>query len=757
MARVLHVLKHFRPAFTGEGIFIERVTPVMDVLRTDVAHDMLATETPDPGPIMPACSTLRRITYLTRTASSYFTREVRTLWWLLGNLRRYRVVHFHTHADRYFLSYMLVKMMGRRLILSATLDDSVPGLLRTYRPATRWIAARLFRLFDAFVAISSRLQEENLTVVPPERTHMIPIGIQIPERPGGLRAETRARLGVSNEDMVLIFVGGICDRKDPLFLVEHLDALRASHPAIRLLLIGPVLEEDHLRRIRNVIAARDLAANVIFVGEVMDPYPYFAAADIMVFASHLEGFGTVVIEAMAHSLPVVVRDLPGVNDMFVIQGSTGFRFRRADEYGATMARLLGDAALRQKVGETARRFVTMRYDQIDVAGRYLEIYFPAAPLGTTSADDAPKTERPPPLIRTLSSLPASVSIIDGRFRTAARLAGTTPPLLITSIDAEEEFDWTQPFSSSSVGVSSMAEQYKAHRIFARHGVVPAYLLDYPVASKPEAYAPLRDYLRDGLCEVGTQLHPWVNPPFQETINRVNSFPGNLSLDLEFEKLRILTETIEANLGIRPRVYRAGRYGVGRRTGDLLKRLDYHVDTSVVPQRDFRNEGGPDFFGFPAQPFWMDDEKKLLELPVSSDFVGPLSPHSVTLARFMFGRVAERTGLTGTLAYTGMAERIKLTPEGITIDEACKLVRAMLARGTRVFTLSYHSPSLLPGSTPYVRDAEDLARFLDWLDAFYTFFREEVGGLPVTYAELYRLATVATHGAAMARPAVLVTS
>jgi hypothetical protein len=297
----------------------------------------------------------------------------------------------------------------------------------------------------------------------------------------------------------------------------------------------------------------------------------------------------------------------------------------------------------------------------------------------------------------------------------------------------------------------MAEQYKAHAIFERYGIVPAYLIDYPVASQRDGYAPLLDYLRDGLCEVGTQLHPWVNPPFREDINAVNSYPGNLELDLEYEKLRILTDTIEQNLGVRPRVYRAGRYGVGRRTGDILRQLGYHVDTSVVPQRDFGDEGGPDFFGFPPRPYWMDANRQVLELPVSSDVVGPLAVHSARLARMMFGGVAERVGLTGTLARTGLSERIKLTPEGITIDEARKLVRAMRARGTKVFTLSYHSPSLMPGSTPYVRNQADLDRFLGWLDSFYEFFINEIGGEPITYADFYRLAHAATHGNAVIGP------
>jgi hypothetical protein len=88
-----------------------------------------------------------------------------------------------------------------------------------------------------------------------------------------------------------------------------------------------------------------------------------------------------------------------------------------------------------------------------------------------------------------------------------------------------------------------------------------------------------------------------------------------------------------------------------------------------------------------------------------------------------------------LARLGLLERIRLSPEGITIEEAKRLVRYMVADGHRVFVVTYHSPSLEPGNTPYTRNAEDVQRMLDWLDEFYTFFREEIGGRPATWQEV----------------------
>ncbi len=84
---------------------------------------------------------------------------------------------------------------------------------------------------------------------------------------------------------------------------------------------------------------------------------------------------------------------------------------------------------------------------------------------------------------------------------------------------------------------------------------------------------------------------------------------------------------------------------------------------------------------------------------------------------------------------GLLERIKLTPEGIRIEEAKRLVRHMKAAGHRVFVLTYHSPSLEPGNTPYVRTQEDLAAFLRWLEEFYDFFTTEIGGACVSWRDV----------------------
>ena len=84
-----------------------------------------------------------------------------------------------------------------------------------------------------------------------------------------------------------------------------------------------------------------------------------------------------------------------------------------------------------------------------------------------------------------------------------------------------------------------------------------------MASQDEGRGPLKELLEAGQCEIGAQLHPWVNPPFVEVISNRNSYPGNLPMVVEYDKLLALTDMLEEAFGSRPRIYRAGRYGYVR--------------------------------------------------------------------------------------------------------------------------------------------------------------------------------------------------
>jgi glycosyltransferase involved in cell wall biosynthesis len=310
------------------------------------------------------------------------------------------------------------------------------------------------------------------------------------------------------------------------------------------------------------------------------------------------------------------------------------------------------------------------------------------------------------------------------------IPATASPRLVIIVDAEEEFDWNAPFSPANRSVKSVAAQFRAHRIFEKYRITPAYAVDYPVASQDEGFRPLREMLESGACNIGAQLHPWVTPPHEEEVSERNSFAGNLPPDLERRKLARLTEIIQQNFGVHPKLYRAGRYGAGRDTTAILEDLGYEIDCSVLPGQSAGVEG-PDYSGGIARPYWLGKKKSLLEIPVTVSTLGL----SERFGDSLYGRLASPLGrafkVPAVLARLGVLERIRLTPEGTTLEEARRLTRGLFKSGHRVFAVSYHSPSLIPGNTPYVRDDKDLRKFLGWLEGYMDFFFGEMGGEAAT--------------------------
>ncbi len=315
------------------------------------------------------------------------------------------------------------------------------------------------------------------------------------------------------------------------------------------------------------------------------------------------------------------------------------------------------------------------------------------------------------------------------------------PLLCIVVDAEEEFHWGCPVSADNNATVSIRHQRRAHEIFACYDARPTYLVTYPIATNASACGVLREYLADGQCDIGAQLHPWVTPPFYDGTEERLSFPGNLPEAQEQEKIRRLVGAVGDSFGFQPTSYKAGRYGLGPATAALLEAEGFLVDTSLIPRTSYADVGGPDFSAHDYGPFWFGSNRRLLELPVARALTGLLSRQVPSLYAKMAGRPFRGVRAGGLLARGRLLERITLSPEGSDLAAMCRLSRTLLARGERILTLSYHSPSLEPGNTPYVRNQRDLAVFLDRLSGFLSFFREELDGEILTLRDLHgRLVT-----------------
>lgn len=293
---------------------------------------------------------------------------------------------------------------------------------------------------------------------------------------------------------------------------------------------------------------------------------------------------------------------------------------------------------------------------------------------------------------------------------------------IVSIDTEED-NWYR--SRQRVTLDNIGELRRQARFFDRLGIRPTYFTTYHVARDARAADVIRDVSHG--AEIGAHLHPWNTPPLSEAFTPRNSMLKNLPAELQEQKLQALTETLEHAFGARPRGFRAGRYGLGGETVGVLVRGGYTVDSSVTPFVTWKTfDDGPSFDGAPLDIYRLTPDRDvtlpahdgaLTEVPLSCGFSrGPFA---------MWGRVRRaldtaalrRLRLVGLAARTGLCKRIMLSPELASDADMLTLSRRLLERGVGHLHLSWHSPSLKPGLSPFTRTAADVDRLYATVEAY----------------------------------------
>ncbi len=155
-------------------------------------------------------------------------------------------------------------------------------------------------------------------------------------------------------------------------LIVAVARLRATIPDVQLVAVG---SGDDLPRLRNIAAERQVADRVHFLeglSTARNWLPAMRLRTIFALPSTGEGFGLVFLEAMAFGKPVVGADAGGITDL-IRDGSNGLLIppNDPDALAQGLSRLLGDEALRRKLGECGAAIVRREY-QFDAFREALE-------------------------------------------------------------------------------------------------------------------------------------------------------------------------------------------------------------------------------------------------------------------------------------------------------------------------------------------------------------------------------------------------
>jgi hypothetical protein len=554
----------------------------------------------------------------------------------------------------------------------------------------------------------------SLKAVSHNRVINIPQGVQdnYLESPSNLiRNQVRQKLNLKETDVLLLNVGSICDRKNTIFLIEVLRQVKDQ--SVKLILVGPDLEEGYAKQVDKLIEEYHLTNRVLKIGFSSQPDLYYKACDILVFSSKSEGFSNVYLEAMCHALPVVTLYLPGLVDHLFDFGRTGFFSRDLKTFVEHVEMLVAKPDLRQRMGQEGRSYVLEKFGLGYVAQLYVQLYTQVRQSAGTESQ-SPSTVAIP-LITDCSMVsigPKAFDIID------VDISLNLQPILNIVIDTEAEFDWDKGTIDDTGRVSAINELPRLIDLLGTKDALPCLAIDFPVATTTSSMEIIANLRKQGV-ELGIHLQPWTTPPFAEPIDSRHSFCGNLGPMFEKTKLLKHKDVVEALAGTRVRTFKAGRYGASASTYRVLASVGIDIDLSISPGFDFSNEDGPDWRRFSSSPGWVGGVGGILTLPTTSGFDG--------LGWRLAGYPPGSAPILAGLKAGHMIRAQRLSPEGASIQDMRCITTTLFASGLRIFTLSFHSPSLKPGCTPYTKSQADVGEFIKTISTYIDFFKAELGG------------------------------
>ena len=214
----------------------------------------------------------------------------------------------------------------------------------------RWLYRHLDRLiFDSELSKSAFLSTNP--TIDAAKLGIVHTSIVVPE--GVAVANIRSRFQIPDDCVIGMFHGRLDPEKG---LDTLLDAVAlVKDKAFRLVLVGRGSEE-YTAHLKQVVAEKGLSGKVIFAGFVHPVLPYVAAADFGILASTVqEGCPLSPQEYMSQGHPVIVTDNGGQRE-YVVQEQNGLLVPPGDAQALAeaIARMVEDAALRQRLGQQAK-------------------------------------------------------------------------------------------------------------------------------------------------------------------------------------------------------------------------------------------------------------------------------------------------------------------------------------------------------------------------------------------------------------------
>ncbi len=334
--------------------------------RTEQQHSCFAASTwLEEGPAFRERLKVLRALLNSPVALSLLRRRVlRRAFAILPYLQRERPEVIFANAPSFESPLYLLVRAGR-----ATMPTLCPRIVCIVHNVVRSRIRRRGHVLGAahrVVAVSQGIAENLLAVcsIPPEKVVTIHNPAFSPEVAIGTKEQPEHPWYSDGGPPIVLSAGRLAEQKDFKTLIDAFRRVRASYEC-RLIILG----EGALRQtLLDYILTRNLEDVVSLPGWVKNPYPYMARSSLFVLSSRYEGFGIVLVEAMAMGCPAVSTDCPGGPAEILEDGKLLAPVGDAEALSRVMLDSLDRPANKATLRSKASRFSSMRaieaYDRL---------------------------------------------------------------------------------------------------------------------------------------------------------------------------------------------------------------------------------------------------------------------------------------------------------------------------------------------------------------------------------------------------------
>jgi glycosyltransferase involved in cell wall biosynthesis len=244
---------------------------------------------------------------------------------------------------------------------------------RTRRAYTSPALLSLVQTADrVFVQTSSERELLLRHGLPPERLELVGLGVDVAECTGGDRQRARQQWGVGPDEVVIGHLANQSIEKGSVDLLRAAEQAWSTGQRFQVVLAGP--EMPNFQRFWRRYGA---ASRVRLLGplEERQKRDFFAGIDVFALPSRSDSFGLVLLEAWANSKPNVAYRAGGVADL-IRHDEDGLLVRCGNAAGLAdaISRLVGDPALRRRLGDAGRERTRREFRWEDKLERVRDIY-----------------------------------------------------------------------------------------------------------------------------------------------------------------------------------------------------------------------------------------------------------------------------------------------------------------------------------------------------------------------------------------------